>query len=262
MDLITKLMTDNMKSKLTDTKNFEIYNKAKSDHLLMQKPKLSEIVLYYNKMHIKSILPKNIFSKQSLVELLNIPMMFASRSLLEYNPMQVHPIPYILTRFWDEEKQMYKYFFTLREGGSTESRLVGKLGNLGGHVGLEDYVNGDDSLNLLSKALFRELEEEAGITSDIILDVDYEGMLYNDDGSVDSDHLGVIYTITIDNDKIDSEEEGVLSGLWVYQDEIPEYYERFENWSKIIVENLFADELIAYENSKYVNFIDKQNGEI
>ncbi|MFA7169543.1 MAG: hypothetical protein WC178_01685, partial [Candidatus Paceibacterota bacterium] len=152
------------------------------------------------------------------------------RSFLEYHPTRRHPIPYILVRFED------KYFFTLRERGGSELRLIGKKGLIGGHVDDCDLVENNLEKTCYN-ALFREAGEEAGVNEKIIKNISLKGLIRSDLG-VDFDHLGLVYEIELTTDDIKSEEDGILTGLWISREELPEHYESFENWSKIVYDNL------------------------
>jgi len=66
------------------------------------------------------------------------------------------------------------------------------------------------------------------------------GLIKSDLG-VDVDHLGLVYEIEVNTDKIKSEEKGVLTGVWIAKEELPSHYESFENWSKIVYDNLLKN---------------------
>jgi len=154
------------------------------------------------------------------------------RSYFEYHPWYRHPIPYVIVKYQN------KYFFILREKGSGELRLIGKKGLLGGHVGLEDLVT-DDLESTIENALYRELEEEAGITKDLIENINIKGLIKNNEG-VDADHLGFVYEIELITDDIKSEEDGVLTGIWINKEDLVNHYDSFESWSQIVFDNLLS----------------------
>jgi len=124
-----------------------------------------------------------------------------------------------------------KYFFILREKGSGEARLEGKKGMVGGHVGEEGIVKG----------MYRELEEEVSVTPSIIKSLTLKGLIKSNEG-VNIDHLGIIYEIELTTDKIKAEEKGVLSGMWINKEDLSKHYDSFENWSKIIYDNVLKSE--------------------
>ena len=162
--------------------------------------------------------------------LINLTQKFESRFTLEYaSGVYRHPIPYVLLKHID------KYFFILRECGSGETRLIGKIGLVGGHVGEEDKDN--DALSTIINGMGRELLEEACVTKDKILSTELKGIIRSNEG-VDQDHLGLIFLIDLNTDKIKSEEDGIISGIWVHKNHLSNHYDNFENWSKIVYDNI------------------------
>ena len=225
-DLISKIKEN---TKINDLENIE---KAKSLENL--KPSTKSEILYFLEAELTHI--KNGFSNISIEDIDAKPL-FGRRSLLEYLPMQRHPIPYCVISYKD------KYFLALRENGSGEMRLIGKKGLLGGHIDKEDeyIINGKFSLkNTIENAMLRELNEEAKITKENIADIEFIGVIKIEElGSVENDHLGLIYQIELKYDDIALFEEGILSGAWFTKDEILNNFESLENWSKIVFNQLF-----------------------
>lgn len=201
-------------------------NLKKADYLENIKPSTGERIIYFNENDLGGI--KGIFTRNA--DVFNLPFKVERRSILEYHPAQRHPISYVLVRFED------KYFFTLREQGGGEIRLIGKKGLIGGHVAEEDLVAGDLAATFYN-ALFREAKEEAGIGKDMVKSVELRGVIKSDLG-VDADHLGLVYEMEISTGCIKSEEDGVMAGIWIPADDLPRHYESFENWSKIVYDNL------------------------
>lgn len=208
------------------SEEWEKLNEEKADYLENIKPSTKERVIYFEENDLAGI--EEIFSGEA--DIFNLPFGIERRSLLEYHPTRRHPIPYMLVRFED------KYFFILREQGGGELRLIGKKGLIGGHIAEEDMIEGD-LVATVQNALFREAEEEAGITEDMVNSIKLRGVIKSDLG-VDIDHLGLVYEMEISTDSIKSEEEGVATGIWVSKEELPAHYESFENWSKIVYDNL------------------------
>jgi predicted NUDIX family phosphoesterase len=200
-------------------------NGEKAEILEQLKPSTKERILYFSEHDLYYI--PNGFNRVSFV--FPIRSEYCNRSLLEYNSLQRHPIPYCLVKYKN------KYFFILREQGSGELRLIGKKGLIGGHVD-----EGDKDINLqitLQNGLEREIKEEAGITSDIIKSIQLHGLI-KDNEEVNSDHLGYIYEVELNTDKIKAEEDGVLTGIWINEEDLPQHYDSFESWSKIVYDNV------------------------
>ncbi|MDD3190401.1 MAG: hypothetical protein PHI66_01785, partial [Candidatus Pacebacteria bacterium] len=164
-------------------------DREKAGYLESIKSSMKDNTIYFEEVDLDGI--EKVFSGNT--EIFDLPFGVEKRSLLEYHPTRRHPIPYILVRFED------KYFFTLREQGGSELRLIGKKGLIGGHVDDCDVV--EDSLEKTCyNALFREAAEEAGVNEDIIKSVSLRGLIRSDLG-VDFDHLGLIYEIELLTDE-------------------------------------------------------------
>jgi len=204
-------------------------NIEKAEYLENIKPSTRERIIYFEEVDLGGI--EKVFTKET--EISNLPFAVERRSLLEYHPTRRHPIPYVLIRFED------KYFFILRESGGGELRLIGKKGLIGGHIDEDDVVL-DDLAATFQNALLREAKEEAGIGEEMVQSVALLGLIKSDLG-VDVDHLGLVYEIEVNTDKIKSEEKGVLTGVWIAKEELPSHYESFENWSKIVYDNLLKN---------------------
>ena len=201
--------------------------------MLMESKKTSTKtpILYFLEDEIKNI-PSG-FSKGELEDITAKPL-FDRRSLLEHLPIQRHPIPYCVVYCKPEDK----YFLIFRENGSGETRLIGKKGLLGGHIDEDDKVLVDGKLDLIKTietGMYRELEEEANLTEDLIQNVSLLGFIKIDEiDTVEYDHLGLVYLIEVDNTDLKAVEEGVLSGDWFTKQEIIENKESLERWSQIV----------------------------
>lgn len=197
-------------------------NDIKARILESVKPSTNEVILFYNEDDLKDI-PEGFYKTN---ELPKTKLYLAKRSQLEYaNNTKRHPIPYIVLKYQD------KYFFILRESGSGEMRLEGKKGMVGGHVGHEGILEG----------MYRELEEEVAVNKSMINSLTLKGLIKSNDG-VDADHLGCLYEIELNTDKIKAEEKGVLSGMWIDKNDLHKHYDSFENWSKIAYDNVLKFE--------------------
>lgn len=204
-------------------------NALKNHALSKSKPSTNEVILYFDESDLAD-LPVGYIKHGKALDLFKLPQQFASRFTKEHDcGLTRHPIPYIIIKFED------KYFYIVREQGSGESRLVGKVGVVGGHIGVED--KGLTMLDTIVNGLMRELEEEVGVKDEHIKNAQVKGYIRSNDG-VDQDHFGIIYEIELNTDNIKSEEDGIISGLWINKNELPSYYEKMENWSRIVYDNI------------------------
>lgn len=216
-----------------DTLIFSKENVEKANFLENKKPSTKTPILYFLENELKNI--KEGFSKGSLEDIKANPL-FEKRSLLEYLPSQRHPIPYCVVKSGD------KYFLIFRENGSGETRLIGKKGLLGGHIDEEDKVEGINGIDLVAtieNGLYRELEEEANLTKDMVKSISLLGFIkIEEDGCVENDHLGLVYLIEVPNTDLKAVEEGVLSGDWFTKEEIISMKSSLERWSELVFENI------------------------
>jgi len=204
-----------------NSEEWNTWNKVKAVRLEQIKPSTKEEIIYFRSADLNNV-PDGLTITDKLP---SIPFYKDRRSLLEYNPTQRHPIPYCIVRFEND------YFFILRGSGVGEIRLENKKGLLGGHVDSYEAVESSLEKTLLN-GLKRELEEEAGITDNLIKSIKLKGLLKSNTG-VDLDHLGVIFEIEVLSKEIDSKEEE-LTGIWINENELEQHAESFESWAKII----------------------------
>lgn len=208
----------------------EVINKEKAELYEQLKPSTKEEIIYFFEEDLTSIEQGYSAGNEDIKADIHI----SKRSLLEYDKHQRHPIPYCIVKHKD------KYFFTLRGKGSGEIRLIGQIGLLGGHVGAEDIVNVDNKVNFIKtmrNGMLRELEEEAGITENIIEKIEFKGFIKLF-GGVEDDHIGVIYEIELNNSDIDAIEKGVLKGLWIDKNEIVNIEDKLEYWAWLVWKNI------------------------
>lgn len=215
-----------------DSKEWEEWNELKMKWLEYHKPSNKEDIIYFEETSLLDI-PLGFTTMDKLPI---IPYEVERRSFLEYHPEYRHPIPYAIVKNKDQ------YFFILREKGSGEIRLIGKKGMLGGHVGQEDINEGSLSKTILN-GLMRELEEEAGIHQAMISSIHLRGLIKSNEG-VDADHLGLIYEVELSTDKIDTQEEGVLKGVWLHESELKDHVPSFESWSKIVYDSILKKRVV------------------
>jgi predicted NUDIX family phosphoesterase len=97
----------------------------------------------------------------------------------------------------------------------------------------------------MDTALYRELEEEVGLTVDDIVTASYCGSIYSEATEVDSVHLGLVYVLVTSAGEIECLEKETLEGRWFTVDELRSLRNegRMESWSEIVFDNLLAEEV-------------------
>jgi predicted NUDIX family phosphoesterase len=153
----------------------------------------------------------------------------------EINLEYKQPIPYIVFRR-DQEFFVYK-----RLSGGGESRLFDKLSiGAGGHM---NYVEGASSFaEQVWENMLREIEEELEVDSS---SVHFEtlGLLNDEQDEVGNVHIGIVLIANIEPDgDIKVNETDQLRGEWMTLDQLtaPRTYDKLENWSKIVVSELYS----------------------
>ena len=113
---------------------------------------------------------------------------YISRKLAETDPNYKQPIAYVLLAN-PLLKKVYLYQRAIKDEEYNEKRLQGKYSiGVGGHIDLED----GDKTNPLHDSLFRELEEELGISRNDISNLRVLGYINDDTNSVGQVHFGVL----------------------------------------------------------------------
>ena len=95
-----------------------------------------------------------------------------------------------------------------------------------------------------TEALFRELEEEVGVTPDDMTTLSRAGYILDDSTPVNSVHLGVVWMVTVkDPDVVKVKETEKLSGEWTDVDVVETLYQSdsFEPWSMFVLEKMFEN---------------------
>lgn len=147
----------------------------------------------------------------------------------ECNPLFKQIVPYILL----EHKSTGRYYMTTRIGG--DERLLGQASlGLGGHI---------DEGESIEECLWRELNEEIGLSSDDYSEPSLLGYLFSEKNEVDSVHLGMVYRISTEREDVSCLENNKLIGGWFTPHELKEAYDsgHLESWSCTVFESLLKE---------------------
>lgn len=155
---------------------------------------------------------------------------FLLRSYAESDPSHKQIIPYVVLCNDD------KVFVTRRLKKGSESRLHGLLSlGIGGHVNPESDGNSSD---VLYRGMIREINEE--VDAIILGKLAPRGIINDDTNEVGSVHLGLFYTLEVDN-KISIREKEKLEGFWLRRCDLHGHFEQMETWSQLIIPELTKD---------------------
>ena len=152
---------------------------------------------------------------------------FQPRDEVEEDPSYQQVIPYLVFR------HAGRYLLTRRLGATSERRLRQRYAlGVGGHINPEDVRNGDP----VGDGMRREWEEE----------VDYRGrfqaslvgLLKDESSAVSRVHLGLVYLVEGDSDRIAIRETEKLSGELLSLEAMRPLYPEMETWSQIVYDHL------------------------
>lgn len=147
----------------------------------------------------------------------------------EYNNAFQQVIPYLLICNNDQSE----FFVSERIQG--DIRLKGMLSlGFGGHIDEKDGYS-----NIVFNGLVREMNEELDIIP--ISPYQFIGTI-RDLSSKTSEHFGLVFIVKAEQNHISIKETNKLKGKWMTKDQMYDNYEKFENWSKFILDYLFASQ--------------------
>lgn len=155
---------------------------------------------------------------------------FMPRSHMETDPTYKQIIPYLIYSYKD------RYFLMQRQSKATEQRLQSKYSlGIGGHIRQEDLTS-----NSIFDWARREFHEEIDFKGDF--EIEPLGILNDDSDAVGQVHVGFVFLLKGNSNQIKVHSE-LKSGVLLSLEEIKDFYDRMENWTKIVF-----DYLIAHKN--------------
>ncbi len=150
---------------------------------------------------------------------------FMPRSHMETDPTYKQIIPYLIYSYQD------RYFLMQRQSKATEQRLQSKFSlGIGGHIRQEDM-----SHNSIFEWARREFHEEVDFKGNF--EIVPLGILNDDSDAVGQVHVGFVFLLKGDTPHIKVHSE-LKSGVLLSLEEIKDFYDRMENWSKIVFDFL------------------------
>ena len=160
-----------------------------------------------------------------ILDVISAKHFFLDRPTAERSPQYKQIIPYVAIR------HAGSFFLLERTSKQTESRLHHKLSlGIGGHVN-------PDAPTLLG-GLQKELEEEVNVESDY--EITFAGILNDDTTDVGRVHLGAVYVLDAEAQRVTVRETDKMNGSWVTRDELPPLRSRMETWSQIVYDEIIA----------------------
>lgn len=170
-----------------------------------------------------------VISSEDELNIENVQIMERTEELendLSYRQLVVYPIIKV--------KMTRECYLCYKRSGETEYRLEGNLClGFGGHINESDYVEGDLH-NTIKNALGRELREELGKKFKSRYIKKFSPIRLSTT-NVDKAHIGIVPVIETEQRHFKGEKKDQT--LIMNIDELKANSDRFENWSKYIIEN-------------------------
>ena len=157
---------------------------------------------------------------------------FRDREEAETNFQFKQVIPYIVVRYQDDAQQR-KYLVSQRTSQQQETRLhnLYSIGQ-GGHVTDQDFKGKDPIL----AGLMRELREEFTLAPEY--GCNCIGMINDNSNEVGRVHFGLVYELRVSSPLLEVAEKGKHVAQWMDGIAVRGCYDRMENWSKIVVDQV------------------------
>lgn len=166
--------------------------------------------------------------EQTFLDVVQGNCTFLGRDVAENDPGHKQIISYCVIMSGD------RVFMTRRTKKQTEARLHDRMSiGIGGHV-----ASVDEGPDLVLRGLRRELEEEVYISGDYTMR--YVGVINDNSTEVGKVHAGICYLVQVAPGDCEIREKEKMTGGWVRFADIGQYYDNFEEWSKIVVNTLRA----------------------
>lgn len=161
---------------------------------------------------------------------------FRPRSEVETDPGYKQLIPYVIFRYQVDGGEPLVFQYT-RGKGQGETRLHSKRSvGIGGHISDSDVSAG--SGNPYEEGMRREVEEE------VVVDTPYAarcvGLINDDLSDVGRVHLGVVHIFDVQRPEVRPRETEIIECGFRPASEILADTSRFETWSQICMQALFA----------------------
>lgn len=168
------------------------------------------------------------------------------RGDVETDTSLLQPIPYtvVIAPFGEDGEAKVLMYKRSSKGGETRLQDKYSIG-VGGHINgidVENYFASPTEDSPCSACMFRELFEELGVDElkcEAVMLSDKP--IYDDSEAVSSVHIGLLYTVVLEDVPNINVEDALTSVEWVSVPDLTpgtERYEKLEGWSKYVAELL------------------------
>lgn len=168
---------------------------------------------------------------EKVIVVANQTRKFLPRSTVEQDESHKQIIPYICIRHQDS------FILLQRTKKQSEARLHNKFSlGIGGHINEQEVAGG--TLDLVYAGLLRELREEITVAEGWELKL--LGTIYDPTTPVGRVHFGIVYQLTVSRPEFTLNEPELMAASWVRKQDLPEYKERMETWSQVLMDGYIA----------------------
>lgn len=169
---------------------------------------------------------------------------FMLRNDAEVNVAFKQIIPYCLIVYPGSDGDVILHYSRAKEN-TPEARLSGKRSiGVGGHINpidIDSSEQGDSYMN----AVYRELQEEFGITKNEIQEIKTLGFVNDEENEVGQVHLGVVHAVIVNTPDIKAIEDHLVDAKFDTLFEIG-LEQNLETWSQMIVEFFIESSYLRY----------------
>ncbi len=168
---------------------------------------------------------------------------YRPRHEVEEDPSFKQLIPYVIFRYRDPQGPVHLFQYT-RGKGQGEGRLHSKKSvGIGGHISADDIAAASDPAHAAAayqEGMRRELAEEVAIESPYTERC--VGLINDDLTEVGRVHLGVVHIFDVERPDVHPLEADIVAAGFQPLAEILADISRYESWSQICLQALFAQQ--------------------
>lgn len=155
---------------------------------------------------------------------------FMERDSAETDVSRKQIISYCLIAHGDE------VFITQRTAKQTEKRLHNRYSvGIGGHISFVDTESDNAVIAGMQRELFEEVDIPCPYTYEFI------GLINDNSTEVNSVHAGACFLIKPEEKLCSVKETDKMHGFWIEKNQIGQYKEGLEGWSRILIRSLFGE---------------------
>ena len=103
---------------------------------------------------------------------------------------------------------------------------------------MNDIESESDIKEKMFENAARELEEEIAMSKSDLKDFELIGLINDDNNAVGRVHIGLVFKVEVDKDKVYSNEQDTLELIWSKENKLTDLGD-YESWSELIIRDLY-----------------------